>query len=108
MQEYDPVRMQSEFLGDARFQGLHGLPPGDGQLHRAAGRGGDAQTHGGLAAGDPGPAACTLEGGDATETPLLLLHSRTLAALNSGSGRWDDLKRRAAGLLCSGRHCSSM
>lgn len=81
MQEYDPVCVQSELLGDACFQGLRGLSSGDSQLHRAASRGGDAHAHGGLTGGDPSPAACILGRGDATETPRgLLLHSETPAA----------------------------
>lgn len=68
VQEDDPVCLQPEPVGDLCPQSLHALSPGDGELHRAAGGGGDGQTHGGLTGGDPSLAPR----GEATETPLLL------------------------------------
>lgn len=41
MQEDDSVRFHFEFLGDVRPQSLHSLSSGDGEMHRAAGGGGD-------------------------------------------------------------------
>lgn len=45
------VRPQSQPPGEVRPQPLHGLPPGDGEFHRAAGGGDDGQTHGGRTGG---------------------------------------------------------
>lgn len=69
VQEDDSVCLQSESFRDVCPQSLHSLPSGDSELHRAAGGGGDGQTHGGLISGDFNQAACRPTQAEATEPP---------------------------------------
>lgn len=73
--EDDSVCLQSESPREARPQSLHGLPPRDRELHRAAGCGDDGQTHAGLTGGDRSPAGCRPTREAATE-PRRRVHSR--------------------------------